>query len=131
MRLTKYLALAVSGVFILLGAAAAVAPDAAIAISRSLVSPAGIYIAAAIRCALGVALLLVATGSRAPAILRLMGAALLVVGLTMPALGVDSAQARIEWESQHLLFLRLEGALFVWAGLIVVSLGKDQSNAST
>ena len=123
-RLSRYLAVAVAGVFIALGVAAAVAPDAVIASSRYMVSPVGIYAAAALRSGIGVALLLVARGSRAPAILRIMGVALLIAGLTMPILGVDSAKARIEWEAKHMMFLRMEGVLFVWAGLVVYRLSK-------
>jgi len=123
-RLARYLAIAVAGVFILFGVVAAVAPDTAIALSRHLVSPLGIYAAAALRCGVGVALLLIARGSSAPAILRFMGMALLIAGLTFPALGVDSAKARIEWEARHTMFLRLEGVLFVWAGLVVDKLSR-------
>lgn len=118
-RLSRYLAVAVAGVYIALGVAAAVAPDTVIASSRYMVSPVGIYAAAALRSGMGVALLLVARRSQARTILRIMGVALLIAGLTMPILGVDSAKARIEWEAEHAMFLRVEGVLFVWAGLIV------------
>jgi hypothetical protein len=123
-RLSRYLAIAVAGVFLAPGLAATVAPDAVIAFSRYLVSPIGIYVAAALRSGIGVALLLVARGSRAPAILRIMGVALIFAGLTMPILGVDSAKARIEWEAEHMMFLRLEGVLFMCAGLVVHKLCK-------
>jgi len=121
-RLSRYLAVAAAGVFIALGVAAAVAPDTVIASSRYMVSPVGIYAAAALRSGIGVALLLVAQGSRAPAILRIMGVVLLIAGLTFPMLGVDSARARIEWEAKHMMFLRLEGVLFAWAGFAVYKL---------
>jgi hypothetical protein len=125
-RLSKSLAAVVACVFIALGVAAAVAPDAVVACSRRLVSPAGIYGAAALRCGLGLALLLIAQGSRSPAVLRLMGVALLIGGFTFPLLGVDSAKARIEWEAGHLTFLRLEGVLFVWAGWVVYKLARPR-----
>jgi hypothetical protein len=118
-RASRHLAVAVAGVFVALGVAAALAPDAVIAASRHMVSPAGIYAAAALRSGMGISLLLVARGSRAPVILRIMGLALLTAGLTMPMLGVDNARARIEWEATHMTFLRLEGVIFVWAGLVV------------
>ena len=123
-RLARYLAVAVAGFFIALGVAAAVAPDTVIASSRFMVSPAGIYAAGALRIGIGAALLLVARGSRTPAVLRIMGVALLIAGLTMPILGVDSAKARIEWEATHTMFLRMEGVLFVLAGLVVYRLSK-------
>ncbi|MEO8064172.1 MAG: hypothetical protein ABI821_15670 [Pseudomonadota bacterium] len=91
-----------------------------------MVSPVGVYAAAALRCGIGIALLLIARESRAPAILGIMGVALLVAGFTYPFLGVDSARARIEWEAGHMMFLRLEGVLFAWAGLLVHKLSKPR-----
>lgn len=66
-------------------------------------------------------MLLLAPVSGAPAIPRTMGAALLI-GLTFPFLGADSAKARIDWEAQHTTFLRMERVLFAWAGLAVYTL---------
>jgi hypothetical protein len=125
-QLGRYLATAVAGVFVALGVATALAPDTAIAMSRHMVSPIGIYAAAALRCGIGIAVLLIARKSRAPAILGIMGVALIIAGFTFPFLGVDSAKARIEWESEHMMFLRLEGLLFVWAGLVVHRLSKPR-----
>jgi hypothetical protein len=124
-RLTQPLALAVATVFVALGLLAALVPDIAIAISRKLVSPVGIHVAAAMRCGLGLALLLIAQGSRAPAILRIMGVALIIAGFTFPLLGVENAGARIEWEAGHVPFLRFEGVLFVWAGILIYMLSKS------
>ena len=129
-RLGRHLAVVVAGIIITLGVAAAVAPGIVIASSQSMVSLLGIYFAAALRCGIGVALLVVARGSRAPAVLRIMGAALLVAGLTMPFLGVDSAKARIEWEAEHMMFFRLEGVIFVLAGVVVYKLSQPPPNNS-
>ena len=93
-----------------------------------MVSPVGIYAAAALRSGIGFVLLLVSQGSRAPAILRIMGVALLIAGLTMPILGVDSAKARIEWEANHMMFLRMEGVLFAWGGFVVHKLSQPRTN---
>jgi hypothetical protein len=120
----------VAGIIIVLGVAAAATPGSVIAASQFMVSLAGIYFAAALRCGLGIALLVVARRSRAPAILRLMGAALLIAGLTMPLLGVESAKARIEWEADHMMFFRLEGVIFVWAGVVVYRLSQPPTNNS-
>jgi hypothetical protein len=122
---TRYLAGAVAGLLIVLGLATALVPDIVITSSRYMVSPVGIYAAAALRSGIGAALLLVARGSRAPTILRIMGVVSLIAGLTFPFLGVDSAKARIEWEANHLMFLRMEGVLFAWAGLVVYKLSKS------
>ena len=129
-RLSTYLAVVVAGTFITLGVAAAVVPGVVIIASQSLVSLVGIYFAAAVRCGIGVALLFVAKYSRAPTILRVMGAALLVAGLTMPHLGVGSARARVEWEAEHVTFFRLEGVLFVLAGFVVYKLSQPPTKTS-
>ncbi len=116
--------MAVTSILVGVGVATALAPDAIIALSRKLVSPVGIYVAATVRCACGLALLLIARGSRAPAVLGIMGAALVLAGIVFPFLGVENSKARVEWEAEHLLFLRLEGLLFVWGGLVIYRLAK-------
>jgi len=121
---SSYLAAIVAGVFIVLGVAAAAVPDTVIAASRYWVSSVGIFAAAVLRCGIGIALLIVARGSRAPAILGIMGVALLVAGFALPLLGVDNAMTRVEWEAGHMTFLRLEGVLFVWAGYVVYKLSE-------
>jgi hypothetical protein len=56
-RFPRYVACAVAGVFVVLGVAAAVLPESVIAASRYLVSPLGIFAAAALRVGIGAALL--------------------------------------------------------------------------
>ena len=120
----RRLTIAVISVLVAIGVATALAPDAVIALSRKLVSPVGIYVAAAVRCAMGLALLLIARGSRAPAVLRTMCVVLVLAGILFPFFGVESSKARIEWEADHLLFLRLEGLLFIWGGYVIYKLAK-------
>ena len=112
----------VAGVLGILGIAAAVAPDFVVESSRRMVSPTGIYVAAALRMGIGVSLLLLAQDSQAPKVLRLMGLAVLAVGIVLPFLGVDSAAARVEWEAAHTTFFRLEGLVFTWAGYVIYKL---------
>ena len=121
---SRHLTIAVTCILVAIGVATALAPDAVIASSRKLVSPVGIYVAAAVRCAIGLALLLIGRGSRAPAVLRIMGVVAVLAGVVYPFLGVESSKTRIEWEADHLLFLRVEGLLFIWGGLIIYKLAK-------
>jgi hypothetical protein len=121
---SRHLKIAVTSMLVAIGVATALAPDAVIALSRKLVSPVGIYVAAAVRCAIGLALLLIARGSRAPAVLRTVGVVLILAGIVFPFFGVESSKARIEWEADHLLFLRLEGWLFIWVGFVIYKLAK-------
>ena len=120
----RILTIAVTVTLVAIGIATALTPDAVIALSRKLVSPVGIYVAAAVRCAMGLALLLIARGSRAPAVLQTMGVALILAGIVFPFFGVESSKARIEWEADHLLFLRLEGLLFIWGGFVIYKLSR-------
>jgi hypothetical protein len=121
-RLMRSLALVVAGVVVVLGVAGAVIPDTVIAIGRHLVSPSGLYAAAAFRVGAGLALILAGRESRAPGILRAIGAVVLVGGMVTPFFGVEAARARLDWEAAHLAFFRVEGAVFVCLGGLIVSL---------
>jgi hypothetical protein len=122
----RSLALVVAGVVVVLGIAGAVIPDIVIAIGRHLVSPSGLYAAAAFRVAVGLGLIVASRESRAPGILRAIGAVVLVSGVATSFFGVEAARARLDWEAAHVGFLRMEGAAFVClGGLIASALGPD------
>jgi hypothetical protein len=120
-RLVRSLALVVAGVVVVLGVAGVVIPDIVIATGRYLVSPSGLYAAAAFRVGVGLVLILAARASRAPGILRAIGAVVLVGGVANPFFGVEAARARLDWEAAHVSFLRVEGAAFVCLGGLIVS----------
>jgi hypothetical protein len=130
-RLTRFLVFVVAGIVIAVGIAAAIIPDMVIASSRHMVSLAGLYAAAAFRGGVGFVLLLAARESRAPGILRALGFGALVVGLATPLLGVERAMARLDWEAQHITFLRIEGVLFVWVAFIILSLARPPHHRSS
>ena len=117
----RSLALVVAGVVVVLGVAGVVIPDIVIATGRHLVSPSGLNAAAAFRVAVGLVLILAARESRAPGILRAIGAVGLVAGVATPFFGVEAARARLDWEAAHVGFLRVEGAAFVCLGGLIVS----------
>ena len=117
----RFLALVVAGIVVAFGAGGIVIPDSLIAIGRYVVSPAGLYVAAALRVAVGLILLLAARGSRAPGTLRAVAAAVLASGLATPLFGVEGARARLDWEATHVTLLRIEGALFVCLGALIAS----------
>ena len=117
----RYLALVVAGVVVLLGVAGVVIPDMVIATGRYLVSTFWLYVAAAFRVGVGLVLILAARESRAPGILRAIGAVVLVAGVATPFFGVEAVRARLDWEAAHVGFLRVEGAAFVFLGVLIVS----------
>ena len=112
------LAVLVVGVVIMaMGALGMLAPEALLTVARSIVTPVGLWVVAAVRVGLGVLLLMTASLSRVPAVLGVLGVVVLVSGLVTPFLGVERARAIVEWW----------GALGpavtrVWAG-IAVALG--------
>lgn len=120
-RLIRSLALVVAGVVVVLGVAAAVIPDIVIATGRYLVSPSGLYVAAAFRAGVGLVLILAARESRALGLLRAIGAVVLVGAVATPLFGVEAARARVDWEAAHVTFFRAEGVAFVCLGGLIVS----------
>jgi hypothetical protein len=117
----RSLALVVAGVVVVLGIAGVVIPHIVIATGRHLVSPSGLFAAAAFRVGVGLVLLLAARESRAPGILRAIGAVVLAAGVATPFFGVEAARARLDWEAAHVGVLRVEGAAFVCLGGLIVS----------
>ena len=121
MRLVRSLALIVAGVVVVLGVAGAVIPETVIATGRYLVSPSGLYAAAAFRVGVGLVMILAAPESRAPGILRAIGAVVVITGVATPFFGVETARARLDWEAAHVTILRVEGAAFICLGGLLVS----------
>ena len=127
----RYLALAVAGAIVVLGVAGVLIPDIVIATGRHLVSPFGLYAAAAFRLGVGLVLILAARESRAPGILRAIGAVVLVGSVATPFFGVEAARVRLDWEAAHVGFLRVEGAAFVCLGGLIVSALRPDRPVST
>ena len=129
--LVRTLALVVAGVVAILGLGVVVIPDIVIAIGRHMVSPLGLYVAGAFRAGVGLVLILAARDSRAPGILRAIGAVVLVSGVSTPVFGEEAAWARLDWEATHVGLFRVEGVAFVFlGGLIVSALRPDRPIAS-
>jgi hypothetical protein len=103
------------GLFITaIGLLGVVAPRELLTVVRSIQTPLGLCLVAALRVIFGLVLVLVAPSSRAPRVLRLLGFTMFVAGLITPLIGVDRARAILDWWSnQGPAFMR------VWAGLAV------------
>ena len=90
----------VIGVLVIIACAIAVAaPDRLIAFGRSLITPGRLYAIAALRIALGLFFILAARESRAPQLLRALGALVIIAGLTTPWFGVARSLALLDWWS--------------------------------
>ena len=110
------------GIFIVaIGMFGVAAPGGFLTAVRSILTPLGLYLVAALRVAFGVVLVLVAPSSRAPKVLRLLGFVMVGAGLVTPFFGVDRARALLDWWSaQGPAFMRLGAGLTVAFGAFVV-----------
>lgn len=112
-----WLAIALSFVVALVGAIGLASPQTILELFRQFDSLFGLYTAAALRIALGGALLVAAPTSRAPRALQAIGFVILVAGLITPFFGVDRLRAFIDWWSaQGPNFMR------AWSG-VALALG--------
>ena len=94
-----WLAMALSLLVALVGAVGLVSPERLLETLRHFDSPLGLYGAAALRIALGGALLLSAPASRVPRTLQALGFVILVAGFITPFFGVDRLRAILDWWS--------------------------------
>ena len=93
-------ALLVALVTIVIGVVGLVSPDAVMMVRRQYFATAvSLYAAGAVRIAMGLVLILFAPASRAPKILRALGAVMCLQGLAATLFGPDRARAILEWEA--------------------------------
>ena len=110
------LSLAVAG----LGAVGVASPSHLLAIVRRFQTPAGLYVAMAIRLVLGLALFLAAPASRAPDLLRILGIVIMVAGFITPLLGLERFRRLLDsWVTRGSGFIRSWAACAMAAGLLL------------
>jgi len=109
-------ALAVALFAIVVGLVGLVSPESLMTVGQYVVTPVGLYAVAAFRVAIGLLLILVASTSRAPRTLRVLGAIVLVAGLATPLVGVDRVRAILEWEAIHIALVRASAVGALAAG---------------
>jgi len=119
-------ALLVALFIVVVGMVGIVSPDRLTTVRRQyFATPVGLYTAGVVRVVMGLVLILVARVSRAPKILRTLGALMCAQGLTATLLGLDRAQAILEWEVMHPMLLRA-GAMVALAsgGFVALAVAK-------
>jgi hypothetical protein len=95
------------------------APDIFVNVVRLLQSPPMIYVAAALRIAIGIVLLCAATGSRLPMFLRIFGGLVLIGGLLTSFVGVQFAHTILAlWSSRGPGLVRLFALVSLALGLV-------------
>lgn len=103
---------------IIVGIGGLISPESGTEIRRLyFATPVRLYTAAAARIAMGLVVILSATASRAPTILRVLGALMCMQGLSATLLGPEHARTVLEWEArQGPALLRAGAAVSLAAG---------------
>ncbi|HEY3442976.1 MAG TPA: hypothetical protein VGK29_19605 [Paludibaculum sp.] len=83
-----------------------VSPDSMMALRRSYYTGVGVYVAGAVRVAMGLVLVLAASRTHWPRSLRAMGIAMCLQGISANILGLERARVILEWEAVHSGLLR-------------------------
>jgi hypothetical protein len=111
----------VIGLFIgAVGAAGMIAPSGLVWIANHFVSPGAFYVIATVRVAFGVVLISVASVSRAPRTLRVLGYLILIAGITTALTGlvaIERARTIIDW------WVRQGSGVVRLTGLVVLAVG--------
>lgn len=115
-------ALPIALLSIIVGISGLVSPNGGMALRRLyFATPGPFYAMVAIRCAMGLGLILAAPHSRWPKILYVLGAVVCLQGLSASLLGLDHARAIMEWEGmQGPAILRAGAAGALASGAFIV-----------
>ena len=118
----KVAALLVAVCTIVVGIVGIASPDLLTAVRRQyFATPVAFHVAGALRLAMGVVVISVARRSRAPRILRAMGAVMCLQAVTATVAGPERARAILEWEvTQGNAMLRVGAAAALVAGAFLV-----------
>jgi hypothetical protein len=103
------------------GVVGLVSPNSLTAVRRQyFATPTGLYTAGAVRLAMGLVVFLGATASRAPKILRLLGALMCLQGVSATILGPEHARTVLEWETARPALLRGGAIVALASGVFMV-----------
>lgn len=121
MRVLKLLATVMSLAIAGLGVLGVVAPTVLFDFGRSLLTPPALYWVAAVRIVFGAMLILVATESRMPRTLRVIGILIVVAGLLTPLFGTERLGEVLAWFSGQAPFhVRIVALVPFVIGLFIV-----------
>jgi len=99
MHTANLLAMALGFVVAAIGVLGLAAPSVLLEFGRTLQSPSGLYVVAAVRVGFGVILLWAAANSRTPLTLRILGIFFIIAGVVTPFFGVGRTRAAFDWWS--------------------------------
>lgn len=120
MKLPKLLATVMAALIAAIGVVGVAFPSVLLEFGQSLQTPSALLVAAVIRIIFGAVLVWVASVSRMPRTLRVIGFLIIVGGVLTPLFGVERFQAILNWfSSQGPLFMRAWASTAVIFGLFV------------
>lgn len=120
MHISKLLAMVLGLAIAVVGLLGVAAPSVLLEFGRSLQTTNGLYVVAAIRVVFGAVLLWAAPRSRMPRILRLLGALIIIAGVSTPFLGIERFRAMFDWwSSQGAFFTRAWAVVAIAFGLFI------------
>jgi len=99
MPVANLLAMGLGFVVAAIGVLALAAPSVLLELGRTLQSPTGLYVVAAVRVGFGMILVWAASNSRTPRTLRILGTFIIIAGLVTPFFGVERTRAAFDWWS--------------------------------
>lgn len=115
MKLPKLLATVMAALIAAIGVVGVASPSVPLEFGQSLQTPSALLVAAVIRIIFGAVLVWVASASRIPRTLCVIGFLMIVGGILTPVFGVERFQAILDWfSSQGPLMMR------AWAGAAVI-----------
>ena len=104
-----------------LGVVGVASPSVLLGFGQSLQTPSALLVAAAIRIIFGAVLVWVASASRMPRTLRVIGVLMIIGGILTPVFGVERFQAILSWfSSQGPLLMRAWASIAIVFGLFLV-----------
>ena len=120
----KFLTVLIGLVVMIIGVIGIAAPSALLSAADYVTTPIGLYAAAAVRIGIGIVLILVAPTTRAPKLIRALGAVAVAAGVITAFVGIDRARAILEWENaQGPTLIRISAMLpLLFGGFIVFAI---------
>ena len=116
----RLLAAAMGLIIAVVGGVGVAAPSVLLEFGRALQTPDTFYVVTGVRVIFGAILVWVASGSRMPRIVGVIGVLIIVAGLLAPWVGLERSQALLDlWSSRGPVFMRTWAAVAVMFGLFI------------
>jgi uncharacterized membrane protein len=121
MKVQKVLATLMGALIAGIGIVGVALPSVLLEFGQSLQTQGALYVVAAVRIVFGAVLIWVASASRMPRTLRVIGIFIIVAALLALLVGVEASQAMLGWfSSQGPLFMRAWASIAVVFGVFIV-----------